>query len=150
MFTAALTEVCTQLSKAIARDGEGATKLIEITVSGATTVEDADQVAKTIATSPLVKTAIFGADPNWGRVLMAAGRSGIELDPARISLWLGHVLLVERGEPQSFDAVALSKWLAAATDVPLQVELGLGTEQVTVWTCDFSYKYIEINAEYHT
>ena len=149
-FIAALTQVCTQLSKAIARDGEGATKLIEITVSGATTVEDADQVAKTIATSPLVKTAIFGADPNWGRVLMAAGRSGIELNLARISLWLGHVLLVQRGEPQSFDAVALSKWLAAATDVPLRVELGLGTEQATVWTCDFSYKYVEINAEYHT
>ena len=149
-FIAALTDVCTQLSKAIARDGEGATKLIEITVSGAKSVQGADRVAKTIATSPLVKTAIFGADPNWGRVLMAAGRSGIDFDPTRVSLWLGDVLLVQCGEPQPFEAVAVSQWLAAAGDVPIRLELGMGIEQATVWTCDFSYKYIEINAEYHT
>ncbi len=149
-FAAALTEVCMQLSKAIARDGEGATKLVEITVTGAATEAEADQAAKTIATSPLVKTAIFGADPNWGRVLMAVGRSGISLAPEKISLWLGDFLLVQHGEPQPFDAAAASGWLAAAADVPVRVSLGLGNGQATVWTCDFSYKYVEINAEYHT
>lgn len=149
-FVAALTDVCTQLSKAIARDGEGATKLVEVTVSGAASEADADRAAKTIATSPLVKTAIFGADPNWGRVLMAVGRSGINLVPEKISLWLGDFLLVQQGEPQRFNAAAASAWLSAAEEVPIRVALGLGPGQATVWTCDFSYKYVEINAEYHT
>ncbi|GAB4447883.1 MAG: bifunctional glutamate N-acetyltransferase/amino-acid acetyltransferase ArgJ [Anaerolineae bacterium] len=149
-FVAALTDVCTQLSKAIARDGEGATKLVEITVTGAATEAEADRAAKTVATSPLVKTAIFGADPNWGRILMAVGRSGVTLSPEKISLWLGDALLVRQGEPQPFDAAAVSAWLSAADEVPVRVSLGLGSGEATVWTCDFSYKYVEINAEYHT
>jgi glutamate N-acetyltransferase/amino-acid N-acetyltransferase len=149
-FTAALTELCTHLAKAIARDGEGATKLIEITVRGADGEVEAEAVAKTVATSPLVKTALFGNDPNWGRILAAAGRSGVLIDPAQVSLWLGQFQLVKSGEPLHFDAVAVHDWLAGAGEVSVTVDLGSGLAAATVWTCDFSYKYVEINAEYHT
>lgn len=149
-FTTALTDVCIELAQAIARDGEGATKLVEITITGAVSEVEAVTAAKTVATSPLMKTALFGNDPNWGRALAAIGRSGITVDPARVSLWLGDFHLVEHGEPLNFDAVAVHDWLAGCQDVKLAVDLGLGTARATVWTCDFSYKYVEINAEYHT
>lgn len=149
-FVAALSDVCVQLARAIARDGEGATKLIEITVLRAATEDEAETAAKTIATSPLVKTALFGNDPNWGRVLAAAGRSGVRIDPAKVALWLGDYHLVEAGEPLDFDQEAAHNWLAGATEVAIVIELGVGQAQVTVWTCDLSYKYVEINAEYHT
>jgi len=149
-FCHALTEVCISLAKAVARDGEGATKLVEITVNGALTQAEAKRAAKAIANSPLVKTALFGNDPNWGRVLAAVGYSGITVDPARTSLKLGHLPLVYLGEPLDFDAVAAHDWLAQQHEITLTVELGLGAATATVWTCDFSYKYVEINAEYHT
>lgn len=149
-FVAALTQLCIKLARMIARDGEGATKLIEITVSGAATETEADRAAKTVATSPLVKTALFGNDPNWGRVLAAIGRSNVQVNPTAVSLWLGDFLLLSAGEPQPFDAVAASQWLAGANEVKLRTQLGVGQAQATVWTCDFSYKYVEINAEYHT
>jgi len=149
-FTAALTDVCEQLAKAIARDGEGATKLIEIRVTEARSFTEAKQVAKTIANSPLVKTALFGNDPNWGRIFMAAGRSGVELEPAYTSLKLGDLHLVQQGEPLVFDRIAANEWLTNQTEVTLELSLGLGEATATVWTCDFSYKYVEINAEYHT
>ncbi|MCG3210506.1 MAG: Arginine biosynthesis bifunctional protein ArgJ [Anaerolineae bacterium] len=149
-FVAALTQLCIKLARMIARDGEGATKLIEITVSGAATEAEADRAAKTVATSPLVKTALFGNDPNWGRVLAAIGRSNVQVNPTAVSLWLGDFLLLSAGEPQPFDAVAASQWLAGANEVKLRAQLGVGQAQATVWTCDFSYKYVEINAEYHT
>jgi glutamate N-acetyltransferase/amino-acid N-acetyltransferase len=149
-FELALTELCTDLAKAIARDGEGATKLVEITVCGATTEAEAETAAKTVATSPLLKTALFGNDPNWGRALAAIGRSGARVDPARVSLRLGNFQLVERGEPLDFDAEAANRWLAATDEVKLVAGLGVGQAQATVWSCDFSYKYVEINAEYHT
>ncbi len=149
-FGVALTELCTSLAKAIARDGEGATKLIEVTIRGAVTETEAETAAKTVATSPLMKTALFGNDPNWGRALAAIGRSGISLDPARVSLWLGDFQLVKQGEPLDFDAVAAHHWLAGSDEVKLVADLGLGQAEATVWTCDFSYKYVEINAEYHT
>jgi glutamate N-acetyltransferase/amino-acid N-acetyltransferase len=148
-FEAGLTQVCISLARQIARDGEGATRLVEIVVRGAASDGDAEQAAKTVATSPLVKTAIFGADPNWGRVLAAIGRSGVQVDPARVSLWLDDVQLVAGGEPLPFDLAAAR----AALDPPevrLVADLGLGSGQATVWTCDLSYAYIEINAEYHT
>jgi len=149
-FTSALTEVCAALAKAVARDGEGATKLVEITVEGAANEAEAEAAAKTVATSPLMKTALFGNDPNWGRALAAIGRSGATVDPSRTSLWLGDFQLVAAGEPLPFDAVAAHDWLAQTDEVKLIANLGVGPARATVWTCDLSYKYVEINAEYHT
>ncbi len=148
-FEAALTGVCVSLARQIARDGEGATRLVEIVVRGADGDAEAERAAKAVATSPLVKTAIFGADPNWGRVLAAIGRSGIRVEPARVSLWLGGVQLVAGGEPLDFDVEAARAALQQP-EVRFVADLGLGSGQATVWTCDLSYKYVEINAEYHT
>jgi glutamate N-acetyltransferase/amino-acid N-acetyltransferase len=148
-FESALTEVCVALARAIARDGEGATRLVEIVVQGAVGDGEAEQAAKTVATSPLVKTAIFGADPNWGRVLAAVGRSRVQVDPTRVDLWLSDVHLVAGGEPLPFDLDAARAALQLP-EVRFTVDLGLGPGQATVWTCDLSYQYIEINAEYHT
>ncbi|HMQ53324.1 MAG TPA: bifunctional glutamate N-acetyltransferase/amino-acid acetyltransferase ArgJ [Anaerolineae bacterium] len=149
-FVTGLSDVCIQLAKAVARDGEGATKLIEITVRGARTEAEAAAAARTIAISPLFKTAVFGNDPNWGRVFMALGRAPTEVDPRQVSLWLGDFHLVDRSEPLAFDETAAHNWLAASTEISLVVDLALGSSQATVWTCDYSYKYVEINAEYHT
>ena len=150
LFVAALTQLSTDLAQAIARDGEGATKLVEITVVGAASEAEAERAAKTVATSPLVKTAIFGADPNWGRVLMAVGRSGVQVDTGRAALRLGEFQLVAQGEPLPFDVLAANEWLVDTTDVPIWIDLGVGRAEATVWTCDLSYRYVEINAEYHT
>jgi glutamate N-acetyltransferase/amino-acid N-acetyltransferase len=148
-FEAALAAVCTSLARQVARDGEGATRLVEIVVQGAADDAEALQAAKTVATSPLVKTAIFGADPNWGRVLAAIGRSGSAVDPAQTTLWLGDIQLVAEGEPLDFDAEAARATLKRP-EVRFTAGLGVGSGQATVWTCDLSYKYVEINAEYHT
>ncbi len=149
-FCQALTDVCRELAKAVARDGEGATKLMEITVQGAVSEADAELAAKAIGTSPLLKTAMFGNDPNYGRALAAIGYSGAEVDPAKVSFWLDHIQLVEQGEPQDFDVEAATKWLESNKEIKLIADLGLGDGSATVWSCDFSYKYVEINAEYHT
>lgn len=149
-FTDALTEACVKLAKAIAKDGEGATKLIEITVTGAANPSEAKSAAETVATSPLTKTAFFGNDPNWGRALAAIGRSGVTVNPARISLHLGPFHLVDNGEPLAFNAEAAAQWLTDAHEVKLVADLAVGQACATVWTCDLSYKYVEINAEYHT
>jgi glutamate N-acetyltransferase/amino-acid N-acetyltransferase len=148
-FQTALNQVCVSLAKQIARDGEGATRLVEITVCGAISEFEAERAAKTVATSPLVKTAIFGADPNWGRILAAVGRSGIHIDPQRTDLWLGSIQLVAAGSPVDFD-VNMARAMLRQPEVAIRVDLGLGSGAATVWTCDLSYKYIEINAEYHT
>jgi glutamate N-acetyltransferase / amino-acid N-acetyltransferase len=148
-FEAALEQVCTELAKALARDGEGATKLIEIRVRGGRTVAEAHRIAMTMANSPLVKTAFFGNDPNWGRLMMAAGRAGVRFDPSRAALWIGDVQLVRAGEPLPFDhaqAVATLK----QPEVTTTLELAEGAATARVWTCDFSYDYVRINAEYHT
>jgi glutamate N-acetyltransferase/amino-acid N-acetyltransferase len=148
-FLATLTDVCVSLAKQIAFDGEGATHLVEIVVKGAKSDCDAERAAKTVATSPLVKTAIFGRDPNWGRILAAIGRSGIDVAPGKTGLWLGDVQLVDNGEPLDFDANACHEALDTP-EVKITADLGIGSGQAKVWTCDFSYKYVEINAEYHT
>jgi glutamate N-acetyltransferase/amino-acid N-acetyltransferase len=148
-FQAALDSVAVSLAKQIARDGEGATKLVEITVEGANSFEDARQIAKTVANSALVKTALFGCDPNWGRILAAAGRSGVPLDPKSVSLKLGDILLVDGGEPLPFSESEAHKLLQNA-EVSVLLSVGDGPGNATVWTCDFSYDYIKINAEYHT
>jgi glutamate N-acetyltransferase/amino-acid N-acetyltransferase len=149
-FAQALTDLCTELAKAIARDGEGATKLVEITICGAATAADAERAAKVVATSPLMKTALFGNDPNWGRALAAIGRSGVRVNPGRVSLRLGDFQLVNEGEPLDFGAEAVSAWLAGSDEIKLMADLGIGPATATVWSCDLSYKYVEINAEYHT
>lgn len=148
-FQLALETLCQRLAQRIARDGEGATKLVEIEVRGARTFTDARKMGKTVAESPLVKTALFGNDPNWGRILAAMGRSGVDFDPDRAQIALQGTLVYSDGKPTAFDARALHEQLKADT-VTISVDLQQGTEHATVWTCDFSYDYVRINAEYHT
>ena len=148
-FEAALMSVCTDLAKQVARDGEGATKLIEVRVTG---TADPNRIARTIAESPLVKTAMFGCDPNWGRVLMAAGRAGVAFDPneAWLAIHAGgeeHILF-EDGAPAAFDPKKVSTALKS-DEVVIDFRVGSG-EVATVYTCDFGYGYVRINAEYHT
>ena len=155
---AMLTEVCQYLAKAIARDGEGATCLIEVQVSGASDDKSAAQVAKTIAGSSLVKSAVFGRDPNWGRIAAAAGRAGVKFHQDELSIKLGDIILMENGQPLAFDRVAASNYLKQAAEgaylqddtVLIAVCLGNGSGTSTAWGCDLTYKYVEINAEYTT
>ena len=148
-FCDGLLYVCTHLAKELARDGEGATKLVEVQVRGASSFLAARQVGKAIANSPLVKTALFGNDPNWGRILCAAGYSGVDLDPARLALTVCGIPLVRDGEPLPFDEAAASQAMKAPENV-VTLDLGLGAHSATVWTCDLSYDYVRINAEYTT
>ena len=155
---AMLTEVCQYLAKAIARDGEGATCLIEVRVTGASNDQDAAAIAKTIAGSSLVKSAVFGRDPNWGRIAAAAGRAGVKFHQDELNIKLGEILLMQNGQPQNFDRQAASDYLkqAAAGEylkedtVLISVNVGVGAGASTAWGCDLTYKYVEINAEYTT
>ncbi len=149
VLTAALTEVCIYLAKQVVHDGEGATKFLEITVQGAKSNEDAKKAVMAIAKSPLVKTAFFGEDANWGRILCAVGYSEAAADPETVSLRIGDVTIVEKGMGIAFDDKAL-KNIMAEQDITVTVDLGLGTDKATMWTCDFSYEYVKINGEYHT
>jgi glutamate N-acetyltransferase/amino-acid N-acetyltransferase len=148
-FQKGLDIVTTSLAKQIAADGEGATKMIEITVRGAQSFDDARCIAKTVANSALVKTAMFGCDPNWGRVLAAAGRAGVDFDPHTVNLAFGTVPLVQGGEPVDFAEDEMHEVLSAS-EVAVILEVGNGPGDAMVWTCDFSYDYVRINAEYHT
>ncbi len=148
-FQEALDLVCEELTKAIARDGEGATKLVEVVVRNAQSYPDAKKMAKTIANSPLVKTAIFGEDPNWGRVMAAAGRSGAPLDPGTIDLYLGDVKIIADGAPVDVDPEE-SRRPMLKDELVITVDLKMGEAESRVFTCDFSYEYVKINAEYHT
>ncbi len=148
-FAAALDEVCIELAKAIARDGEGARHLVTIEIEGAAADADARRIAKTIANSPLVKTAIFGRDPNWGRIAAAAGRAGIDFDPTRVSLEVQGRRIFEHGRPRPFDRAELIN-LLGEHDVLIRLSVGEGPGQARVWTCDFSFDYVKINAEYTT
>jgi glutamate N-acetyltransferase/amino-acid N-acetyltransferase len=148
-FAEALSVVCIHLAKEIARDGEGATKLVTVRVMGAPTVEDARKVAKTIAESPLVKTALFGNDPNWGRILAAAGRAGVRFDPKRTTAYLAGTCIYAEGTPTRFNAPALSKAMAVK-ELEIRIDIGAGDAEAFFYTCDFSYDYVKINAEYHT
>jgi glutamate N-acetyltransferase/amino-acid N-acetyltransferase len=147
----AVVEVAQALAQAIARDGEGATKLITIRVAGAASEPEAVRVAKSIANSPLVKTAFFAADPNLGRLLMAIGNAGIAaLDVSRVELWLGDVKVIERGGRAAGYRDEDGARVMRPAEIDVRVELGRGTAGTTVWTCDFSYDYVKINAEYRT
>jgi glutamate N-acetyltransferase / amino-acid N-acetyltransferase len=148
-FLVGLTAVCTYLAQEIVRDGEGATRFVTIRVRGATTAADARQAALTVAQSALVKTALFGADPNWGRVLCALGYSGATLDPERVVLHFGGMKVLEHGLPLPFDEKTAHD-LLDVPEVLIEADLGLGAGEATVWTCDFSYDYVKINAEYRT
>jgi glutamate N-acetyltransferase/amino-acid N-acetyltransferase len=145
----AFLTVSRQLAVGIVRGGEGATKLIAITVHGARTADDARQVARTIANSPLVKTAVHGADPNWGRIVCAAGRSGVALDINRMTVRIGGVLLFENGLPHD-DAAPQAEALLKHDIVDIDVSLGAGDAAATIWGCDLSAEYVRINGEYRT
>jgi glutamate N-acetyltransferase/amino-acid N-acetyltransferase len=148
-FLEGLTAVCTALAQAVVRDGEGATRFVTIRVSGARSNADAKLAAMTIAKSPLVKTALFGADPNWGRVLCAIGYSGADIDPNRVLLHFGGMKVLEHGLPLPFDEAGAHA-LLNVPEVLIDAELGLSDGSATVWTCDFSYEYVRVNAEYRT
>jgi len=153
-FRVALTQVATELAKMVVRDGEGATKFVSIHVQGARTEAEAVQVGMAVARSNLVKTALFGRDANWGRVLAAVGYSGVEIEPETISLWFGAtgrdaIQLLASGQPLPLDEErALA--LLSHTDVDIIIDLGQGAAEATIWTCDFSYDYVKINAAYRT
>jgi len=150
-FQAALTELATELAQDIVRDGEGATKFVEITVSSAHSEAEADQVARTVAHSPLVKTALFASDPNWGRILAAVGRAGvIELDVDAVSLSLNGVLIAEKGARAESYTEEAGVTAMAPEDLVIAIDLGRGNKSATLWTTDFSYDYVKINAEYRT
>jgi len=153
-FGEALDRVCYMLAQQVVHDGEGASRFLTLTVGGAPDEKAALQVARVIATSPLVKTALGGADPNWGRVLAAAGRAGVELDPDRLALWIrngsaSEVQLVDAGQAAEWDEAHVAT-IMAATEVQMRLELGLGEGSATVWTCDLTEDYVSINTRYRT
>jgi len=149
-FLAALTEVCTSLAKQIVDDGEGVTHVVELQIEGAATNEDALKVAKAIAHSPLVKTAWAGCDPNWGRLMAAAGYSGAEIDPARISIWFGEQEICRNGgRVPDFDEAAAHAYLKLR-EFTVRMALGIGDGKCRFWTTDLTAEYVHINADYST
>ncbi len=148
-FTAALTQVCVNLAKQLVRDGEGVTKFVELNITGARDEADAVRVAKAIANSPLTKTALYGGDANWGRVVAAAGYSGVAVEPAKMKLWFGEVNVFANGMPTNFDEADSTKAIAG-NDVFIRLDLGQGNANTTVWTCDLSHDYVTINGKYRT
>ena len=148
-FAAALEKVCHSLALQIVADGEGAQRVIEIEVRGAGTEAAARRIAETIATSPLVKTAFAGGDPNWGRILAAAGRAGVKFDPDETYIEMAKIPVYRRGRALPFDENAAHRRLLADT-VPIVVDLKEGYAKARVWTCDFTAEYVRINASYRT
>jgi glutamate N-acetyltransferase/amino-acid N-acetyltransferase len=149
IFQRALNQVCIYLAKAIARDGEGATKLIEINVKKAANLKEARQAARTIVSSNLLKAAVYGNDPNWGRVTAALGRSGAQLEEEKLDVFMGTIQVLKDGAPVPFDkfkAVNVFK----QKEVPITVVLNMGTANATAWGCDLTEQYVKINAEYTT
>lgn len=153
-FEAALTAVCQDLAQQMVRDAEGASKFVAVRVGGARDEAEAAQVARAIATSVLFKTAVYGGDPNWGRVLMAAGNSGVALDPARVGLWFagdgGQPLQVVAGGTPLPYAEADAAAIFACADLEVRLDLGLGAAEATVWTSDLTHEYVTLNAHYRT
>ncbi len=149
-LTDLLESVAVELARAIVRDGEGATKVVAVTVSGAADFEAAQTVANTIALSPLVKTAIHGEDPNWGRIIAAAGRSGVPFDPQALRLWIGDTLLYTGGRWLGTEAEAAASETMAMPEFTLRLDLATGDQRHTVYTCDLSAAYVRINADYRS
>jgi glutamate N-acetyltransferase/amino-acid N-acetyltransferase len=150
VLEAMLAAVAIKLAKAIARDGEGATKLLEVQVVGAAQAEDARRIARVVTGSPLVKSAAFGCDPNWGRVLAAAGRAGVSFASEKVDVFLGPFQLMAAGKPLAFDRSAASTYLKENDPVIYRLHLHQGNEEGVAWGCDLSYDYVRINAEYTT
>ncbi len=150
VFQSALDEVCIELARMMADDGEGSSHLITIDVRGCRSREDARQIAKTIANSPLVKTGVAGADPNWGRIVSAAGYAGVPFDPNGLVLRLNGHLLFERGTPAAFDKRQVSESIHSQRETSIDVELAEGNEAVRFWTSDLTVDYVRFNADYHT
>jgi glutamate N-acetyltransferase / amino-acid N-acetyltransferase len=146
---AALSEASRTIAEMIVRDGEGATRMAEVRVEGAETAADADRVARAVAESPLVKTALHGGDPNWGRILAAAGRSGVDLDMSRVDIFLGDVWVAEGGSARDYDEEAAHRAMIA-DPAHIRVRLGRGQAAGWIWTSDFSHGYVDINAHYRS
>ena len=148
-FCDGLLFVCTELVKMLARDGEGATKLVEVVVKHARNRDDAEKAARAVAESPLVKTAVFANDANWGRIMMAIGKSGAAFDPYQVGVWLADYQLVKDGMDAGYNEDEATA-LFAQDPVRITIDLRAGDAAVTMWTCDYSYDYIRINADYRT
>ena len=147
----AIAEISRQLAHAIIRDGEGATKFVEITVEQGQNTAECRQVAYTVAHSPLVKTALFASDPNWGRILAAVGRSGLQdFDLSKVTIYLDNVCIIKAGQPASGYTEAQGQSVMDNSEITIKVVLERGQANDTVWTCDFSYDYVKINAEYRS
>lgn len=148
-FCGALERICMSLALAIVEDGEGAQRVIEIEVRGAPSDRAADQIARTIANSPLVKTAFAGADPNWGRILAAAGRSGVKFDWQRANIWIAGIAVCRHGREHNFDERAVHQKMLAR-HIPIRLDLHSGKGAARIWTCDLTQEYVHINASYRT
>jgi glutamate N-acetyltransferase/amino-acid N-acetyltransferase len=146
----AATTVCADLARTIAADAEGATHLIVLEVEGLRDDEEARRIAKAVANSPLVKTAIFGADPNWGRIVSAAGYAGVDFEEEHLSLWLGDLPLYQAGTPQPFDPTTASAYLKNNREVHLRLRFTLGRGRCSFWTSDLTHDYVRLNADYTT
>src|SRR5262249_42241150 len=144
VFGQALTAVCADLARAIAADAEGASHLIVLEVEGLRDDAEARRIAKTVAESALVKTAVFGADPNWGRFVSAAGYAGVPFEENQLSLWLGDLLLYKAGTPQPFDAAAAAAYLKGHREIHLRLRFTLGRGRCTFWTCDLTHDYVRL------
>ncbi len=149
LFADALSEVCTDLARLVAKDGEGATKLIEVTVSGAANANDAYLCVLSVCRSPLCKTAIFGEDANWGRIITAIGYSGAQFDPERVDISIGDLPVCANGQALPFDE-ALAKKILQKSEILISIVLHEGDFSDRMWTCDFSYDYVKINGSYRS
>jgi len=149
-FRAALEEVCVELARSIAADGEGATHLITIDALGCASSNDAWKIAKSIANSPLVKTAVTGADPNWGRIISAAGYAKVRFDPSRLELSINGTPIFRAGAPLAFDATVLSSSIRDNHETKIVLDFKAGSARSRFWTCNLTDEYVRINAEYHT
>jgi glutamate N-acetyltransferase/amino-acid N-acetyltransferase len=149
VFQQALDRVCIYLAKRIASDGEGASKLIQVTVSGAPSLVEARLAARAVARSPLVKAAVHGNDPNWGRIMAAVGQSGVEVVESKIDLYIGDTCLLKDGYPLPYNEGEVTRVLASV-EIPISLQLNLGTAIATAWGCDLSEEYVTINSQYTT
>lgn len=148
-FKQAFILVSQILAKKIARDGEGATKLVEVGVKNASSEKDAGKIAKAVISSNLVKSAIFGADPNWGRIICAVGYSEVPVDPEKVDVYLGDIQVVDQGLPAAFSEAEGTDYLSSS-QVAITVDLNQGGHEATAWGCDLTYEYVKINASYRT
>ncbi|WP_028128698.1 bifunctional glutamate N-acetyltransferase/amino-acid acetyltransferase ArgJ [Selenomonas sp. AE3005] len=149
LFKATLQNICQELSKKIAADGEGATKFLTISVTGARNFAEAKTIGMSVAKSPLVKTAFFGEDPNWGRVICAVGYAGVPMDPQKTVVKFGGIPVYANGVGAEYDEAELRK-VMEAHDIVISIDMGEGDAKADIWSCDFSYEYVKINGEYHT